>query len=401
MPEQSTSQSPDVIIIGAGAAGLMCAIAAGQRGRRVLVLEHANKVGKKILMSGGGRCNFTNLFTAPDNFISANQHFCKSALSRFTQHDFIALVHKHGIAFHEKKLGQLFCDNKSRDILNMLLAECDAAGVCIQTSVSVGKVQAVSDGFQLTTTTASLQCQSLVIATGGLSIPKMGATGFGYALAKQFGLQVLPTSPALVPFTLSADLLQAFAGLSGVSAAVEVSCNGVRFSENMLFTHRGLSGPAMLQMSSYWRPGASVEINVLPQMDVLAELRKARQNSPKITVSAWLAAHLSKNLARCLLQLWCPQLQDQRLADCADADFSKLQRLFCQWQLKPNGTEGYRTAEVTLGGVATAEVSSKSFVARNQPGLYFIGEVLDVTGQLGGYNFQWAWASGHACGQCV
>jgi len=379
----------------------MCALTAGQRGRSVLLLEHANKPGKKILMSGGGRCNFTNLWTTPDNFISANANFCKSALSRYTQDDFLALVERHGIAWHEKKLGQLFCDDKSRQILNMLLTECDRGGVELHTGVTVTTVQAQDGGFALQTTLGSSSCNSLVVATGGLSIPKMGATGFGYELARQFGLRVQPTSPALVPFTLGAEQLEQFGGLSGVSTAATVRCNGVSFDENILFTHRGLSGPAILQISSYWQPGDEIEINLLPDYDLPVELARARQLEPKITVANWLSGRLSRNLARRLLELWCPQLLDKRLADCSDADFSRLTQRLCRWRLKPGGSEGYRTAEVTLGGIDTDEISSRTFAARRQPNLYFIGEALDVTGHLGGFNFQWAWASGYACGQFV
>ena len=380
---------------------MMCALTAGQRGRSVLLLEHANKPGKKILMSGGGRCNFTNLWTTPDNFISANAHFCKSALSRYTQDDFLAMVERHGIAWHEKKLGQLFCDDKSRQILNMLLIECDRAGVELHTEVTVTTVQAQDGGFALQTTLGHLSCKSLVVATGGLSIPKMGATGFGYELARQFGLRVQPISPALVPFTLGAEQLEQFDGLSGVSTAATVRCNGVSFDENILFTHRGLSGPAILQISSYWQPGDEIEINLLPVHDLPAELARARQLEPKTTVVNWLSGKLSRNLARRLLALWCPQLLDRRLADCSDADFNRLTQRLCRWRLKPGGSEGYRTAEVTLGGIDTDEISSRTFAAKRQPNLYFIGEVLDVTGHLGGFNFQWAWASGHACGQFV
>jgi len=390
-----------VVIVGAGAAGLMCALSAGQRGRGVLLLDHANKPGKKILMSGGGRCNFTNVWTTPENFISANAHFCKSALSRYTQDDFLAMVERHGIAWHEKKLGQLFCDDKSREILNMLLTECEWAGVQLHTDVSIDTVQATADGFALSSSLGDMRCNSLVVATGGLSIPKMGASGFGYALARQFGLRVLPTSPALVPFTLSGERLKAFEGLSGVSTAATVSCNGVSFDENILFTHRGLSGPAILQISSYWQPGGDIEINLLPGADVLAELGHTRLQQPKATVGQWLSGRLSRNLARRLLQLWCPELEHRRFADCSDDDFNMLMQQFCCWRLKPGGTEGYRTAEVTLGGVDCDEISSRTFAAHRQPNLYFIGEVLDVTGHLGGYNFQWAWASGHACGQFV
>ena len=391
----------DVVIIGAGAAGLMCAFTAGQRGRRVLLLDHANKPGKKILMSGGGRCNFTNLWTTPDNFISDNPHFCKSALSRYSQNDFLAMVERHGIAWHEKKLGQLFCDDKSRDILNMLLRECDAGSVQLHTSVSVSAVQAQDTGFNLATTMGPVSCAALVVATGGLSIPKMGASGFGYELARQFGLRVLPTSPALVPFTLSAEQLDQLDGLSGVSTAATVRCNGVSFAENILFTHRGLSGPAMLQISSYWQPGDAIDINLLPELNLEVELAAARRQQAKTTVGNWLSQRLSRNLARRLLQWWCPHLLERRLADCSDKDIGLLTRHFCCWRLKPGGTEGYRTAEVTLGGIDTDEISSRSFAAHRQPNLYFIGEVLDVTGHLGGFNFQWAWASGHACGQFV
>ncbi len=303
----ATVTQVDVVIIGAGAAGLMCALTAGQRGRRVLLLERANKPGKKILMSGGGRCNFTNLWTTPDNFISDNPHFCKSALSRFTQHDFIAMVSRHGIDFHEKKLGQLFCDHKSRDILNMLLAECAQARVRLQTEVTVTAVQAGATGFMLTTSMGRVDCAALVVATGGLSIPKMGASGFGYELAQQFGLRVLPTRPALVPLTLTGSYLDELDGLSGVSTPVTVSCRGTSFSENMLFTHRGFSGPAILQISSYWQPGDEIEINLLPGCDVSAELALARRLQPKTTLANWLATRMSRNLARRLVQLWCPE----------------------------------------------------------------------------------------------
>lgn len=388
----------DVVIIGAGAAGLMCAISAGKRGRRVIVIDHANKVGKKIVMSGGGRCNFTNYFTAPDNFISRNPHFCKSALSRYTQWDFIQLVEKHAVAYHEKKLGQLFCNNKSRDIVNVLLAECRAVNADVRTSVTVDAVKATDSGYQLQTTAGAIRTESLVIATGGLSIPRMGASGFGYDVARQFGLTVLPTSPALVPFTLNLEKLQNFDGLSGISAAAVVSCNGQSFTENILFTHRGLSGPAILQISSYWHQGETVSINLFPDLDLYAALQDAQHQSPKMSITAFISMTLSKALAQRLMQLWCPALIDKRLADCSNSELQQITEHFGNWQLKPNGTEGYRTAEVTLGGVDTDQISSKSFEAKTQPGLYFIGEILDVTGHLGGFNFQWAWASGYACG---
>ena len=394
-------QQKDVIIIGAGAAGLMCAISAGQRGKSVTVLDHANKVGKKILMSGGGRCNFTNYYTEPTNFLSRNEHFCKSALSRYTQWDFIALVEKHKIPYHEKKLGQLFCDNKAKDIVNMLLDECSEVGADVRTHCSVDKVEKSGEGFLLTTSQGKWQCRSLVIATGGLSIPTMGATGFGYDLAKQFGLTVLPTTAALVPFTLTPSLLEQFEGLSGTSADAVVSCNGQSFRENILFTHRGLSGPGVLQISSYWAPGDTVSIDLFPEMDLFDHLKSAQTEKPKIHISTVLAENLTKKLADRLTELWFPEFKDRPLAELSNDALQQVAEQCQSWQLKPTGTEGYRTAEVTIGGIDTDEVSSKTFEAKKVSGLYFIGEVLDVTGHLGGFNFQWAWASGHACGQAL
>ena len=394
-------QFSDVIIIGAGAAGLMCAISAGQRGRNVSVLDHANKVGKKILMSGGGRCNFTNMFTEPENFLSSNEHFCKSALSRYTQWDFIALVEKHQIAYHEKKLGQLFCDNKAKEIVAMLLAECESVGATVSTKVSVDKISHEADVFTLSTSSGKHQCKSLVIATGGLSIPTMGATGFGYEIARQFGHTVLPTSAALVPFTLVPSQLDDFAGLSGTSADALVSCNGQSFRENILFTHRGLSGPAVLQISSYWRPGDTITIDLFPDNNLAVSLRDLRRERPRTNLGKIFSEQLTKNLSNRLLDLWFPKLRERNLADCSDETLDSVAEHFNNWQLKPNGTEGYRTAEVTMGGVSTDEISSQTFESNKQSGLYFIGEVLDVTGHLGGFNFQWAWASGHACGQHV
>ncbi|PXF63650.1 BaiN/RdsA family NAD(P)/FAD-dependent oxidoreductase [Kangiella spongicola] len=394
-------QKRDVIIIGAGAAGLMCAISAGSRGKSVTVLDHANKVGKKILMSGGGRCNFTNYYTEPTNFLSENEHFCKSALSRYTQWDFISLVEKHEIPYHEKKLGQLFCDNKAKDIVNMLLDECSDVGADVRTHCSIDKVEKTDKGFLLTSSQGKWQCQSLVIATGALSIPTMGATGFGYDIARQFGLKVLPTRAGLVPFTLTPKLLEDFEGLSGTSADALVSCNGVSFRENILFTHRGLSGPSILQISSYWNPGDAVEINLFPEIDLYETLKSVQQERPKTHINTVLAETLTKKLADRLTDLWFGNYKEKPLAELSNEALQTIATQCQAWQLKPTGTEGYRTAEVTLGGVDTDEVSSKTFEAKKVTGLHFIGEVLDVTGHLGGFNFQWAWASGHACGQEV
>lgn len=390
-------QQVDVLVIGAGAAGLMCAITAGQRGRRVLVVDHANKVGKKILMSGGGRCNFTNMYAEPGNYLSANAHFCKSALSRYTQWDFIALVDKHGVPYHEKKLGQLFCDNKSLDILSLLLAESRQAGVEVRARCAVDKIlrNEADNGFTVTSSLGTLAAESLVIATGGLSIPTMGASGFGYQVARDFGLKVLPTCAGLVPFTLSEKELNVFAPLAGSAVDVRVSCNGTSFAEAMLFTHRGLSGPAMLQISSYWREGDSLEIDLLPSLDLASYLQQMQRERPKVELRNLLAELLTRKLAQCFCELWCPSRPINQF------NLRELQAIaehFHRWRITPTGTEGYRTAEVTLGGVDTAELSSKTLEAKKQPGLYFVGEVVDVTGQLGGFNFQWAWASGYAAG---
>lgn len=390
-------QSYDVIIIGADAAGLMCAIEAGRRGRRVLVLDHANKVGKKILMSGGGRCNFTNMYSTPDNFLSVNSHFCKSALSRYTPWDFIALVEEHDIPFHEKKLGQLFCDNRSKDIVNMLLAECEAAGVEVRTRRKVIEIHR-EDGFRLVTSEGPYRCESLVIATGGLSIPKMGASGFGYAWAGHFGLNVHPTRAALVPFTFSEEQLSRFSDLSGVSADASAACDGGTFRENILWTHRGLSGPAVLQISSYWQPGRPVEIDLLPGRDVRELIRDTRESRPRITVRTLISEYLPNRLVDRWCELWLP---NRRLADISSDEVDTIVDALQPWKVTPDGTEGYRTAEVTIGGVDTDELSSKTMESKKVPGLYFIGEVVDVTGHLGGHNFQWAWASGYAAGRYV
>lgn len=392
----SLPKAVDVLIIGAGAAGLMCAITAGQRGRKVLVIDHANKVGKKILMSGGGRCNFTNMYAEPENFVSGNEHFCKSALARYTQWDFIELVSKHQIPYHEKKLGQLFCDNKASDIVEMLMAECADAQADVRTDCSVESVVFSGDRYQLETSQGKVSAQSLVIATGGLSIPTMGATGLGYELAEQFGLRLLPRAAGLVPFTLSKEQLEPFASLVGSSADVRVSCNGQSFRENILFTHRGLSGPAVLQISSYWQPGQEIEIDWFPDLNVFDFLRKAQVERPK--------AELKTVLAQLQTKAWANVFCEHNNKPLNQYDEAALQAIADNlhlWKIMPAGTEGYRTAEVTLGGVNTDDISSKTFEAKRQNNLYFIGEVIDVTGWLGGFNFQFAWASGFAAGSFV
>jgi len=389
----------EVIIIGAGAAGLMCAATAAARGRQVLLLDHANKAGKKILMSGGRRCNFTNLYTEPANFLSGNPHFCKSALARYTQWDFIELVARHGVPYHEKKLGQLFCDHKSSDILAMLLAECTETGVELRLDTSVQAIERVEGGYRLQTSAGAAHCQSLVIATGGLSIPTLGATGFGYQVARQFGHTVLPTRAGLVPFTVTDPALKALCSeLSGTSVDCVVSCNGQSFRENLLFTHRGLSGPAMLQISSYWQPGDELVIDLLPGLDALGWLQEQALARPNIELKTLLADVFTRKLAVLLCDSW---FASRALKQYAPAELREVAERLGSWRLVPAGTEGYRTAEVTLGGVDTREVSSKTMESQKSPGLYFIGEVLDVTGQLGGFNFQWAWASGHAAGEVV
>ncbi len=388
----------DVLVIGAGAAGLMAAITAGRRGRKVLVIDHANKVGKKILMSGGGRCNFTNLYTEPGNYLSQNRHFCKSALSRYTQWDFIALVDKHNIPHHEKTLGQLFCDNKAQDILQLLLQECEDAGVEIRTLCSVERIAAIEqDVFRycVQTNLGQVNAESLIIATGGLSIPTMGATGFGYEVAEQFGLALLPRSAGLVPFTLQAEEKAVFSELSGSSVKVRVNCNGESFLEALLFTHRGLSGPAILQISSYWRPGDSVVIDLYPEGSLEQLLLDQQDQRPGTELKTVLSELYTKKIAACLCQLWC---ESRALKHYTKAELLTLAEKMHQWAIKPSGTEGYRTAEVTLGGVDTNALSSKTMEVKSQTGLYFIGEVVDVTGHLGGFNFQWAWASGVSAG---
>jgi len=385
----------DVLVIGGGAAGLMAALTAGQRGRRVLVVEHANKVGKKILMSGGGRCNFTNTGTSPAQFLSANPHFCKSALARYTPADFIALVERHRIAYHEKELGQLFCDVSSKLIVRMLLDECADAGVRIETGCGVRQVDHDGGLFRLDTALGGFAAPSLVVATGGLSIPSMGASGFGYELARWFGHAVLPTRAGLVPLTLSGKHQQRLADLSGVSLPVEARCGKARFRNAMLFTHRGVSGPAILQISSYWQPGDDLRLDLLPGQDALAWLQAQQKQRPDAELKTVLSDALPRRFAQRLCEVWLPnrpmkQFNAPQLKDAA--------ALLADWPLVASGTEGYRTAEVTLGGVDTDEVSGSTMMSKRVPGLFFVGEVLDVTGWLGGYNFQWAWASGHAAG---
>jgi len=394
----------DVVIIGAGAAGMMCAATAGYRGKRVLLLDHAKRAGKKILMSGGGRCNFTNLDASPSHYFSDNPYFCISALKRYTPHDFLELVERHGIEHVEKAPGQLFCADSSKPIVEMLLTECEWAGVSLEVTTTIDSVKKREDFFEITTNKGNISTEKMVIATGGLSIPTMGATGFGYDIARQFGLDVLPTRPALVPFTLTSHWKAFFEALSGISVPVSVTCNGVTYREALLITHRGLSGPAMLKASSHWLPGDSIVINWLDKSDSLEELKALRQAQPRKTLRGWLAHHFPKRLA----QAWGNSLAqegglspDAPLAEWGNAALVALVHRMEHCEIKPAGTEGWRTAEVTMGGVDTRAISSKTMEANDIPNLYFIGEVLDVTGQLGGYNFQWAWASGVACGLSI
>ena len=386
----------DVLIIGAGAAGLMCAITAGRRGRRVLVLDHANKPGKKILMSGGGRCNFTNLGVSPANYLSANPHFAKSALARYTPADFIALVEKHRIAYHEKELGQLFCDDSSKQIVRMLLDECAAAGVRIETGCAVARVRRGEAGFSVGTAHGEVHAQSLVVASGGLSIPSMGATGFGYELARQFGHAMRPTRAGLVPLTLSGKHQAYYADLAGVALAAEASVRKQSFPGGLLFTHRGVSGPSILQISSYWQPGDDLRLDLLPGRDAETLLPAQRTARPAAELKTVLGEVLPKRLAQRLCEL---EWGNRPMRQYRDAELAAIGARLHDWPLVASGTEGYRTAEVTLGGVDTDGLSSSTLQSKLVPGLYFIGEVVDVTGWLGGYNFQWAWASGHAAGE--
>jgi predicted Rossmann fold flavoprotein len=395
MTGRSDSYSADVIILGAGAAGLMCAAVAGARGKRVLVLEQARQPAEKIRISGGGRCNFTNLHTSPANFLSSNPNFCRSALGGYTQRDFIALVERYGIAWHEKTRGQLFCDGSSRQIIDMLLEECRKAHAQLRLGVRISAVAKNESGFAVVTDQGEFRARSLVVATGGPSIPKMGSSGFGYKIAEQFKLKIVPPRAALVPLTFDAALLAQFAGLTGVSVEAIVACGKTSFDEALLFTHRGLSGPAILQISSYWRDGQDIVIDLAPGIDVLAALKQSRGDHPRQEMATALSGPLPKRLASIVAEgINGPP----RLADFSDKLLLNAAAAIKQWRVRPNGTEGYRTAEVTLGGVDTAGLSSKTFEARSVPGLYFIGEVIDVTGHLGGFNFQWAWSSGHAAG---
>ena len=420
----------DVIIIGAGASGLYCALTAGRRGRRVLVLDHANKAGKKILMSGGGRCNFTNYFVEPEHFIGSNPHFCKSALSRYPSWEFIGMVEQHKIPYHEREHGQLFCDDSAQDILTMLLGECAAVGVQVKLSTHIEQVKTCDNNeknrFELITSKqlskkekqerkdsgnqsklphTIYRCEALVVATGGLSIPTLGASGFGYELAQQFGHTLIATDASLVPFTFTDKTGELIRSLAGISLPVIASNERISFKLPLLFTHRGLSGPAMLQLSNYWHSGETISINLLPDADVTALLLMHKKSHPRQLIRTVLADNTDNALPKKLLaalqtHLW-DDIKDTELANIKDERLIELGKTLNGWQLKPSGTEGYRTAEVTRGGIKTDEVSSKTMQSKYQDGLYFIGEVLDVTGWLGGYNFQWAWASGFVCGEVV
>lgn len=393
-------QGFDVIVVGGGAAGLMCAAMAGQRGKRVAVLERTAKVGKKILMSGGGRCNFTNMDVTPANYLSANPHFCKSALSRYTQWDFIGLVAQYGIPYHEKKLGQLFCDDSARDILDLLLAECQKGNVTIKTNCDIRQLDG-NDRFRLDTSQGPYEADAVVIATGGLSIPTMGVTGYGYEVAQQFGLNILPTRAGLVPFTFSDAVKNLANRLSGLSLDCVLSNEQAAFRENILFTHRGLSGPAVLQLSSYWREGETIQADLLPGTLALQWLLDAKKQQPKTLLRTVLADTLPRKLVLELEQLWWKDQGEKPLAEYSNKALETIATHLNAWTLKPAGTEGYRTAEVTLGGVDTDGLSSKTMECKTRSGLFFIGEVVDVTGWLGGYNFQWAWSSAYAAAMAV
>ena len=389
----------DVIIIGASASGLMCAIEAGKRKRHITVLDHTNKAGKKILMSGGGKCNFTNYNVGAENYLSHNPHFCKSALSRYTQWDFLEMVHQHQIEYHEREHGQLFCNNSAKDILNMLLQECELAGADIHLNTQIQHIEMISDRhFLVKSSKGDFHCQSVVIATGGLSIPTMGATPLGYQIAEQFGLKVWPVSAGLVPLTLHSKDKENFAPLSGIAVNAEVTCNNQSFRENILFTHRGLSGPAILQISSYWHAGDELVIDLLPDNSIEDEFKQAQLQQPQIKLRTFLAKYLPKRL---IASLFAEDVIDLPLQGISRQQSAQLSKRLHSWVIKPNGTEGYRTAEVTLGGVDCDSLSSKTMQCNQVPGLYFIGEVMDVSGWLGGYNFQWAWSSAWCAGQYV
>lgn len=391
----------DAVIIGAGAAGLMCAAAAGQGGARVLLIEHANKPGRKILMSGGGRCNFTNLSVEPDNFLCANPHFVKSALSRYTPWHFLELIDKYQVPYHERDHGQLFCDRSAKDILKLLQAECELGGVQLRTRCRVDAVAQRDGGYRLATSDGPITARALVVATGGLSIPSMQPDGLGYRLAQQFGLSLLPRRAGLVPFTISGELKSLTETLSGIALQARARVGDRTFEEALLFTHRGLSGPVILQISNYWETGQTLHLDLLPGRDMATELTGAKADSPRALMRTALQQRLAKKLVQELEKRWWPEHADKPLADWPDKAIEAVGARLNDWQLKPAGTEGYRTAEVTLGGVDTDGISSKTFACKHQPDLYFIGEVLDVTGHLGGYNFQWAWACGQAAGQAV
>ncbi|HEY4192871.1 MAG TPA: NAD(P)/FAD-dependent oxidoreductase [Mesorhizobium sp.] len=386
----------DVVILGAGAAGMMCAIEAAKRGRTVLVMDHASAAGEKIRISGGGRCNFTNIHAGPKNFLSQNPHFCISALKRYTQADFVALVKSHGIAFHEKTLGQLFCDGSATQIIAMLLAEMNRHGAMLRLGTRVENIEKAEAGFVISLENGPVRCASLVVACGGKSIPKMGATGLGYEIAAQFGLRVVETRPALVPLTFEPNTLERLRPLAGIAVDAVISCGKTRFSEAMLFTHRGISGPSILQISSFWREGDEIAIAMLPGIDVFEALRAARAANGKQAVQTVLAAFMPRKLAQTIAEQLGPQ---RNLADMPDRELRRASAAVNDWRIKPSGSEGYRTAEVTLGGVDTRDLDSRTMAAKSVEGLYFIGEVVDVTGWLGGYNFQWAWSSGWCAGQ--
>ncbi|MDG2175946.1 MAG: NAD(P)/FAD-dependent oxidoreductase [Gammaproteobacteria bacterium] len=415
MNKNSSSENCNAIVLGGGAAGLMCALTAAQRGRHVIVLEKSNQIGKKILMSGGGRCNFTNYSVEPENFLSANPHFCKSALSRYTQWDFIKLVEKHGISFEERKHQQLFCKESANQILMMLENECTQAGVTIHTHCEINSIKPlaaedstekryqldISQAGKTPVQQATLICDSLVVATGGLSVPTLGGSSMGYDIARQFDLQLTERRAGLVPFMFTDELKTVCEQLSGVSTDIEVHCNGQRFRESLLFTHRGISGPAILQISSYWLPGNTITINLLPDMNTRAWLCDAKQSKSKSLLKTVVQQKLPRALTEALQELWWPELTEKPLAEISDQVLITIGEKLNVWNLKPSATEGYRTAEVTLGGVDTEGISSKTFEANHTPGLYFIGEVLDVSGHLGGFNFQWAWSSGYVAGLYV
>ncbi|MGI0524894.1 NAD(P)/FAD-dependent oxidoreductase [Rhizobium giardinii] len=387
----------DVVIIGAGAAGMMAAIEAGKRGRRVLVIDHARAPGEKIRISGGGRCNFTNIHASPKSFLSANPHFCKSALARYTPQDFITLVERHGIAWHEKTLGQLFCDDSAKDIIRMLLSEMKEVRAVLRLGVQVQSADKTLSGFRVVTADGAIDGSALVIASGGKSIPKMGATGFAYRIAEQFGLPLVETRPALVPLTLDPAQLESLSALAGVAVDAEARSGKTVFEEAILITHRGLSGPAILQISSYWREGGDIRLGLLPRVDIAALLKAARRDNGRQALQTALGEHLPKRLAQFFAET--AGLINRSLADLSDKVIDSFCAGIKDWTITPAGSEGYRTAEVTLGGVDTKALDSRTMQAREVPGLYFVGECVDVTGWLGGYNFQWAWASGFSAGQ--